>query len=72
MTEQGTDFPKFGAEENPADSCWSRVVTALFVLGLVVVAVNSALYFFGIEMLSHPVLSVAGLALLVPLYLRKH
>lgn len=71
MTEQGTDFPGFGAEQDRADSRWSRAATALFVLGLVVVAANSALYFFGIEMLSHPVISVAGVALLVPLYLQK-
>lgn len=57
--------------ELPADTDRSRAATALFALGLVVVAANSALYFFGVE-LSHPVISVLGLALLVPLSLRAN
>jgi hypothetical protein len=72
MTEQGNDFTGFAAEQNQSgDRRWSRAATALFVVGLVVVAANSALYFFGVETLSHPILSVAGLALLVPLYLQE-
>ncbi|WP_158056092.1 hypothetical protein [Halorussus halophilus] len=42
--------------------------TFLFVVGLTIVACNSALYFFGVESLSHPVVSVLALGLLVPLY----
>lgn len=47
----------------------SRTATALFAVGLCVVAANSALYFFGADSLSHPAASILGLALLVPLYL---
>lgn len=72
MTEQGTDFTGFAPEQDHSDPRRSRAATALFVVGLVVVAANSALYFFGVEMLSHPAISVAGLALLVPLYLQEN
>jgi hypothetical protein len=55
----------------PADVGWSRAATALFVVGLATVCANSALYFFGVDSLSHPAISVLGLALLAPLYLKK-
>ncbi|USZ67683.1 hypothetical protein NGM10_13225 [Halorussus salilacus] len=42
----------------------------LYAVAATVVALNSALYFFGAEALSHPAVSALGLALLVPLYLR--
>lgn len=42
--------------------------TFLYVVGLAVVALNSALYFFGVDSLSHPFVSVLALGLLVPLY----
>lgn len=45
---------------------------ALFVVGLAVVAANSALYFFGVESLSHPVVTVLGVALLLPLYFEQY
>ncbi|PSQ45643.1 hypothetical protein BRD15_11250 [Halobacteriales archaeon SW_6_65_15] len=54
-----------------ADAGRSRAATALFVVGLTAVGANSALYFFGAESLSHPAISVLGLALLVPLYLKE-
>lgn len=66
MSQQGSYG--FGAI---SDSGRSRAATALFVVGLAVVAGNSALYFFGVESLSHPVISVLGLALLVPSYLKE-
>ena len=44
-----------------------RTTTFLYVVGLAVVALNSALYFFGVESLSHPLVSVLALGLLVPL-----
>ena len=72
MTGQGNDFTGFAAERNRSgDRRWSRAARALFAAGLVLVAVNSALYFFGVETLSHPMLSIVGLALLVPQYLRE-
>ena len=49
----------------------SRAATALFVVGLATVCANSAFYFFGLDSLSHPAISVLGLALLVPLYLKE-
>ncbi|WP_435175726.1 hypothetical protein [Halorussus sp. AFM4] len=64
MTERGTQFAGLAA-----DSGRSRAATALFVVGLVAVAANSALYFFGVDSLSHPAVSVLALALLIPLYL---
>ena len=54
-----------------ADAGRSRAATALFVVGLVAVGANSALYFFGADSLSHPAISVLGLALLVPLSLKE-
>lgn len=45
---------------------------ALFAIGLVVVAANSALYFFGVESLSHPVATLLGVALLLPLYFERN
>lgn len=54
-----------------ADAGRSRAATALFVVGLAAVGANSALYFLGAESLSHPAISVLGLALLVPLYLKE-
>lgn len=54
-----------------ADASRSRAATALFVVGLVAIAANSVLYFFGVESFSHPAISVLGLALLVPLYLKE-
>lgn len=54
-----------------ADAGRSRAATALFVVGLAAVGANSALYFFGVNSLSHPAVSVLGLALLVPLYLKE-
>lgn len=45
---------------------------ALFVVGLAVVAANSALYFFGVESLSHPVATLLGVALLLPLYFERN
>ena len=45
-----------------------RTATVLFVVGVAVVVLNSALYFFGVDALSHPLVSVAALALLLPLY----
>jgi hypothetical protein len=75
MTERGNEFSGFapGQDQSGASSrnYWSRAATALFVVGLAVVAVNSALYFFGVEMLSHPAASLAGLTLLVPRYLEE-
>ena len=44
---------------------------ALFAVGVAVVAVNSALYFFGVESLSHPVATLLGVALLLPLYFER-
>ncbi|WP_132059403.1 hypothetical protein [Halorussus amylolyticus] len=41
---------------------------AAFAIGGGAVAVNSSLYFFGVEALSHPVLTVVGVALLAALY----
>ncbi|WP_128476341.1 hypothetical protein [Halorussus pelagicus] len=75
MTERN-DFTGFAPERdeigrdrsNPARS---RTATVLFVVGLSVVAANSALYFFDVQLLSHPAVSVLGLALLLPLYLRE-
>ncbi|WP_135824172.1 hypothetical protein [Halorussus ruber] len=73
MTERGNEFPGFAPERDQSgassQSHLSRAATALFVVGLAVVAVNSALYFFGVETLSHPAVSLAGLTLLVPRYL---
>lgn len=66
MSQQGSH--ELGAI---SDSGRSRAATALFVVGLAVVAANSALYFFGVESLSHPAVSVLGLALLVPLYMKE-
>ena len=66
MSEQGNQ--KFGFA---ADTRRSRAATALFVVGLAAIATNSALYFFGVESFSHPIISVLGLALLVPLYLKE-
>ena len=54
-----------------ADAGRSRAATALFVVGLAAVGANSALYFFGVESLSHPAISILGLALLVPLSLKE-
>lgn len=71
MTERGNEFAEFAFDERRSEGVRSRTAVALFVVGLVVVAGNSALYFFGIDTLSHPALSVVGLALLVPLYLRE-
>jgi len=72
MTGQGNDFTGFAAEQNRSDDRrWPRAARALFAAGLFVVAANSALYFFGVETLSHPMLSIVGLALLVPQYLRE-
>ncbi|WP_137284960.1 hypothetical protein [Halorussus salinisoli] len=73
MTERGTEFTGFtsDAEQLRVDAERSPLATALFVVGVVAVAVNSALYFFGVEALSHPAVSVFGLALLVPLYLEE-
>lgn len=69
MTERGNEFSGFAPEQNHAEGRWSRTATALFVVGLALVAVNSALYFFGVEALSHPAISLAGVGLLVPRYL---
>ena len=69
MTERGNEFSGFAPEQDHSTERWSRAATALFVVGLAVVAVNSALYFFGVEALSHPAVSLAGLVLLVPRYL---
>lgn len=52
-----------------ADGSWAA--STLFAGGLATVAANGALYFFGVDALSHPAVSVLGLALLVPLYRRK-
>lgn len=71
MTERGTEFAGVTGEKDWTEDARSRAATVLFALGLAVVAVNSALYFFGVESLSHPAASVAGLALLVPLYLQE-
>jgi hypothetical protein len=72
MTGQGNDFTGFAAEQDRSgDRGRPRTARALFAAGLVLVAVNSALYFFGVETLSHPMLSIVGLALLVPQYLRE-
>ncbi|MFC7082554.1 hypothetical protein [Halorussus caseinilyticus] len=73
MTERGTDFTGFvpDAGQQTAATERSPVATALFVVGVAVAAANSALYFFGVESLSHPVVSILALALLVPLYLRE-
>ena len=49
----------------------SQAATALFALGVVTVAANSALYFFGVEF-AHPAISLLGLALLLPLVLRSN
>ncbi|MFC4553088.1 MULTISPECIES: hypothetical protein [Halorussus] len=46
-----------------------RAAIVLFVVGLAVAALNAALYFFGVDALSNPLVSVASLALLLPLYL---
>jgi hypothetical protein len=54
-----------------ADAGRSRAATALFVVGLATVCANSALYFFGVDSLSHPAISILGLALLAPLYLKE-
>jgi hypothetical protein len=54
-----------------AEADRSRAATALFAVGLAAVGANSALYFFGVESLSHPAVSVLGIALLVPLYLQE-
>ena len=76
MTERGNGFTGFaperdevGREQSRFDR--SRAATVLFVVGLSVVAANSALYFFDVELLSHPSISVLGLVLLLPLYLRE-
>jgi hypothetical protein len=66
MSEQGNQ--EFGFVE---DGRRSRAATALFVVGLAVIGANSVLYFFGVESFSHPAISVLGLALLVPLYLKE-
>lgn len=45
---------------------------ALFAVGVAVVAANSALYFFGVESLSHPGATLLGVALLLPLYFQRN
>ncbi|UPV74924.1 hypothetical protein M0R89_02380 [Halorussus limi] len=76
MTERGNEFTGFAPERTETDRgraerVRSRAAKVLFVVGLVVVAANSALYFFDVQLLSHPAVSVLGLALLLPLYLRE-
>ncbi|UPW00957.1 hypothetical protein M0R88_02380 [Halorussus gelatinilyticus] len=75
MTERGNEFTGFAPERSEtgdrSERLRSRAARVLFAVGLIVVAANSALYFFDVELLSHPAVSVLGLALLVPLYLRR-
>jgi hypothetical protein len=75
MTERGNEFTGFARERDETGDrsgrLPSRATKTLFAVGLAVVAVNSALYFFGVDLLSHPAVSLVGLALLVPLYLRE-
>ncbi|MFC4447806.1 hypothetical protein [Halorussus aquaticus] len=71
MTDRGTEFVGVVSEQVRPEPTRSRAATALFVLGLVAVAVNSSLYFFGVDSLSHPAVSVFALSLLVPLYLQE-
>lgn len=71
MTQRGNEVAGIAAERSCSEEDSSRTATVLFAVGLVVVAVNSALYFFGAESLSHPAASVLGLALLLPLYLKE-
>lgn len=71
MTERGNEFSGFAPEPDRSEPRWSRAATGLFVAGLAIVAANSALYFFGVGALSHPAISLAGLALLVPRYLEE-
>ncbi|NHN59715.1 MULTISPECIES: hypothetical protein [Halorussus] len=66
MTERGTQYAEVASGPER-----SRAATALFVVGLVAVVANSALYFFGVESVSHPTVSVLALGLLVPLYLKE-
>ncbi|WP_135853114.1 hypothetical protein [Halorussus salinus] len=75
MTERGNEFTGFAPERDETGDrsgrLRSRAASVLFAVGVVVVAANSALYFFDVDLLSHPAVSLLGLALLVPLYLRE-
>ncbi len=75
MTERGNEFTGFAAgRDETGDRSGrprSRAASLLFAVGIVVVAANSALYFFDVDPLSHPAVSLVGLALLVPLSLRE-
>lgn len=71
MTHRGNEFFGVAPEQAGSEPNRSRAARVLFVVGLATVAVNSALYFFGVDSFSHPAVSVLALALLVPLYLRE-
>lgn len=68
MTERDDDVAGFTARPR-SERDGPRAAAVLFAAGLCIVAANSALYFFGADSLSHPAVSVLGLALLLPLYL---
>jgi len=54
----------------PADGAEART-EALFAAGVGVVVANAALYFFGVESLSHPAISVLGVVALAVVYVER-
>jgi len=58
------------ADDLPATGTDART-EALFAAGVGVVVANAALYFFGVEALSHPAVSVLGVAALAVVYVER-
>jgi hypothetical protein len=58
------------ADDSPAPGSDSRT-EALFAAGVGVAVANAALYFFGVESLSHPAISVLAVAVLAVAYVEQ-
>lgn len=70
MTERPDEFVGLATERPRPERARSRATDALFAIGVAVVAANSALYFFGVESLSHPAVSLLVVPLVAAFYLR--